>query len=135
MRIFSINIKTRPAAFKHQNTIKKYHLTNYTSIFTAELYAILKAVEYILEKNLRKMVICCDSLSTIQSIEQMYSKNPLVQNIKENLYQKDVIIKLLWTPSHPGIIGNDELDDAAKDAKSEDIEINFKSSYILYRYI
>lgn len=81
------------------------------------------------------MVICCDSLSTIQSIEQMYSKNPLVQNIKENLYQKDVIIKLLWTPSHPSIIGNDELDDAAKDAKSEDIEINFKSSYILYRYI
>ncbi|KAB0798115.1 hypothetical protein PPYR_09108 [Photinus pyralis] len=97
-----------------------YKLNDDTSVFTAELYSIKKAIQIIptLTVNIRKAVICTDSLSSIVAINQMYSSNPIIQEIQETitkLKDKSVDIIIIWTPSHCDIQGNEEADFAARD--------------------
>lgn len=97
------------------------------SIFTAELYAILKAIEFIMSSNIRKAVILTDSLSSVVKLESCcelnIKENPFLLDIKKNLvaYSKKLpegTIKLMWIRSHSGSIGNDRADALAKEATS-----------------
>lgn len=94
------------------------HLPNFTSIFIAELLAIQHALEIIVSSDFGyNFVICSDSKSSLQSIENIYSNHPIVQNIHKIL--KDLIeqhrtVTFLWIPSHTGIFGNEQADNLAK---------------------
>lgn len=94
------------------------HLPNFTSIFVAELLAILHSLEKISSSDFGvNFVICSDSKSSLQSIENIFSEHPIVQKIHKIL--KDIndqhrSVVFLWIPSHIGILGNEIVDNLAK---------------------
>ena len=84
----------------------KVRLTKYSSVFSAELYAILKSLKYIKINNNSKFVIYSDSLSTIESIKNNKNKNSLnirISQILSNIKKKIIVFE--WVPSHIDIKG------------------------------
>ena len=97
-------------------SIIKRRLPGQASIYTTELHAIQLALDVVNNSNKDKYVICEDSLSCLQAIEQQHIDHPLVLDVLEKysaLINKTVLF--CWVPSHVGIRGN-ELDDAAAKA-------------------
>ena len=96
-------------------------LADHSSIFTAEAKAISLALDHIKKTNNRSYLIFSDSLSCLQALLQASSINPWVVRVLEKYNQlkskgKDIIF--CWIPSHIGIKGNEEADEAAKEALS-----------------
>ncbi|KAJ8962280.1 hypothetical protein NQ318_018259 [Aromia moschata] len=107
------------------NTIVKHLLPSHCSVHTGELYGILTAVNTITNTN-KTVAICTDSLSSIHSINNIYTQNPLAQNIQETchvLASQNISVSILWVPSHVGIIGNERADQAAKEALNSDLTV------------
>ncbi|XP_072400997.1 uncharacterized protein [Diabrotica undecimpunctata] len=74
--------------------------------------------------NTKSVAICTDSLSSIQSIANIYSLNPIVQELQHICHQnhsRGTSITILWTPSHVGITGNEFADIAARKASCSDL--------------
>ena len=98
-------------------TILKARLPAGTSIYTAELYAILAAYIKIKDKNYKKSIIISDSLSALKSIHPKFlGKHPLIDKIIEIQNNIQSLPKLLWIPSHTGIPYNEKVDVEAKEA-------------------
>ena len=60
------------------------------------------------------ITLITDSRSAIQALTQYNSANPLVKNIQHKLATFEKPIHLCWAPSHVGIRGNEEADNAAQ---------------------
>ena len=74
-----------------------------------------------IQNNLDKSVILTDSLSSLQTLSmgRASSRQYLVNECRSQIgeiQQKEHIIKLVWIPSHIGIIGNGCADRSAKEA-------------------
>ena len=69
-------------AYFAQNTQQNFKLDRNSSIFTAELYAILKAVQLIENSNYRNFTILTDSKSAMQAIADICSNHPIVNKIQ-----------------------------------------------------
>ena len=94
---------------------------DHPSIFTAEAKAISLALDHIKKTNNTRYLIFSDSLSCLQAFLQASPKNPWVVRVLEKYNQlksrgKDIVF--CWIPSHIGIKGNEEADEAAKEALS-----------------
>ena len=90
-----------------------------TSIFIAELHAILIALKFIHHHNLRKACICSDSKSALESIINPSFNQFLhfeMMNVYQTIIENGAQIKFLWVPGHSGIHGNERADEAAKAA-------------------
>jgi kelch-like protein 2/3 len=127
-------------AFVFDGELHQFCLNSKASIFTAELYAIMKALDFSLVQNLKRILVCTDSLSVLQSLEHMYSKHPLVQEVlckAQVISSQDGEIVFAWIPSHVGIHGNELADQAARAASLQDeIDIQrvpFQDMMIYYR--
>lgn len=99
--------------------ILQYNLPEICSNFTGELYSILEALKHVNETQNQKYVICTDSLSSIQSIQQLYSRNPLVQAVKLEISRLSTThntVIIAYVPSHIGIQGNEAADQSAREA-------------------
>lgn len=96
-------------------------LPNEFSIFSAELQAIKEAItEGITRYEGHNLVIFTDSLSAEFAIKDIYSANPIVQQIHQisSSYSSSKI-HIYWIPSHMGIFGNEEADKLAKKSLEE----------------
>ena len=106
----------------------KIKLPNNTSIFSAEMYALLKTIKLAQNTNNRNILICCDSLSCLQSLKQMYNKNPIAIKIYDEIYsmknEKKFII--LWIPSHINIRGNERADALAKESLHSSLDDEYE---------
>lgn len=89
-------------------------LNKHTSVQSAELVAIYMALKASRKSKFENVLICSDSLSSLMSIQNIYSKNSLVQKIQEQISKSNKTFTLLWIPGHVGIIGNEEADVLAK---------------------
>ena len=90
-----------------------------TSVFNAELFAILRAMQFIRSRRVPKAVICGDSKSALQSLQRNGNFRTIQQLIRQLLHCADVNhqeIRFMWTPSHVGICGNEKADRRAKQA-------------------
>lgn len=98
-------------------TKEMIHLPDETSIFTAELYAIQKAIEHFVTTNDFFLILCSDSLSGLQAIKNLVSKNPIVLKIQD-LMQKhtEKNFVLIWIPGHCDIGLNEKADELAKNS-------------------
>ena len=104
--------------------IVKRRLPGQASIYTAELCAIQLALDLVNNSNEDKYIICVDSLSCLQAIEQQHIDHPLVLDVLEKysaLINKTVLF--CWVPSHVWIRGNELADAAAKAALNETLTI------------
>ncbi|MEE9605315.1 MAG: reverse transcriptase domain-containing protein [Candidatus Scalindua sp.] len=124
--------KFSSAAFYVKNLqIRKSFKLNSISIYKAELFAILQALIWLESSNIQQTLIVSDSLSSLVSIKEQFSKaSPaLILKILLSLHRlissgKDV--KMLWVPSHIGIAGNECADMLAKEALNQPSVINIQ---------
>jgi len=87
-------------------------LPHHFSVFTAEAVAIIKAIKFAIELK-GSYIICCDSLSTLQGVQNFCNNNKLLSEIRHLCIKNNSKIKLLWVPAHIGVIGNELADNAA----------------------
>ena len=102
-------------------TIKR-RLHNCASVFSAELYAILLALKFLITMREQSFVIVSDSRSALLAIEAYNSKHPLIMEIQQWLYfifSKHKKVEFCWVPSHTGISSNEKADENAKTAVHE----------------
>ena len=94
-------------------------LPDNSSIFSAELTAILLALKYANDTNHDRFLILSDSLSSLQALNGFDMTNPLLQDVIFNIIELEntnKIIAFCWIPSHIGIRGNETVDHIAKAA-------------------
>ncbi|KYN02596.1 hypothetical protein ALC62_06579 [Cyphomyrmex costatus] len=111
-----------------------YRLPSYTSIFSAEAYAIYIAVTISIDKNLQKATIVSDSLSVLHALNGHHNSTnnyliPLIRSVLEEAKSKGTEIQFIWVPSHCGVTSNEKADQLAKQAIIKGIESNFKVPY------
>ena len=100
---------------------KFFFLGNNLSIFTAELTAVMSALQFLLEisNKISKAVVFVDSKSVLSTLSSLKSNSrpDLVFEIYNLLYQlsiKNTIVEFCWVPSHCFIHGNEMADKAAR---------------------
>ena len=98
----------------------QFRLSNNSSIFSAELKAIDRALNHIQQDAYWRYIIFTVSLSAMQALEVEKTDNHLIVNLLEMLSKlcerADIIF--YWLPRHIVISGNEVADKAAKDALS-----------------
>ena len=102
---------------------KSYHLGKNFSIFTAELVAIIMALNCLLDFPfcVFQILFCVDSKSVLQALKLSNTKvrNELIQEIYQLihfLYIRGSQVDFCWVPSHCGLSANERVDQLAKKA-------------------
>ncbi|KYQ53563.1 Gag-Pol polyprotein, partial [Trachymyrmex zeteki] len=111
-----------------------FRLSSYTSVFSAEAYAIYTAITISIDLHLRKVTIVTDSKSVLETISSYNNRTnnyliPLIKAVLEEAEANGTRIQFVWVPSHKGIAGNEKADNLAKRAIRQGIEPNFKVPY------
>lgn len=111
-----------------------YKLPSSASVISSEAWALLQAVNAILDLNIRKAVIFSDSRSVLAAIAASNSRqeNYLVFSIKQKLMEaesREIDILLCWVPAHKKIPGNERADRLAKLAARHGNRPPFDSPY------
>jgi kelch-like protein 2/3 len=109
---------------KNFNQPMQLRIPDGSSVYSAELKAILLALKRIYQSKRKSFLIVSDSRSALEAISTRKITHPFLVDIHD-LYTKFVsegkIIVFLWAPSHMGIYGNEIADLAAKEALGLDI--------------
>jgi ribonuclease HI len=99
------------------NECKSWSLSPDCSIYTAELYAVWRALQHCQQSlTSDSFVVLSDSLSVLQALENVFSDDPLVQLVLSTLHSVRLLnksVSFIWIPSHSGIVGNDQADKSA----------------------
>jgi ribonuclease HI len=130
-------------AFIWNDLQQKFNLNSNATVFSAELFAMLKAIESTISTSQTHFIIFSDSLSSIQAITNIFSKNPLVQRILDTIGYSNNQYVFCWIPGHTGIVQNELVDLLAKqsiqdhdvqphDFKPNKFDIKSKMKQIIY---
>ncbi|XP_071572363.1 uncharacterized protein [Temnothorax nylanderi] len=96
---------------------------SHSTVFTAEILAILRCTEHLLSNNTkgRKINICSDSRAAILALAKTTTKSALVWDCMLALERLSGLNKvtLVWVPGHQGIPGNEIADSLAKKGANE----------------
>ena len=117
-------------AFKIGLLERYFKLSFASSIFTAELMALIQILTKIKFLNGSKFLICSDSMCVLKSLENIFTQHPLVQKILilvKKLQDLNMEIIFFWIPSHKNILGNEIVDSLAKKGC-------FKTKFRLHSY-
>ena len=96
--------------------IRREKLRNEATIFTAELYAILNAMENIDRHQGRRFIIYSDFQNAIKAIRNYNTNHPILGKIHKWLLEmasRHKSVSKCWVPSYIGIAGNEMVDQAA----------------------
>ena len=100
---------------------KSFYLGNGYSIFTAELFAIFMALQFIADLPIAiySILFCVDSVSVLRALNNWNSRvrRDLIFEIKHLIHcisSKSIGINFCWVPSHCGFYWNEVADNLAK---------------------
>ena len=113
------NAGTGAAIIVENLTTLKNRLPRDTSIYIAELHAILIALRFVRHRRLPKVCICSDSRSSLTSLQHISVMQHILSeiiNIHQKLVADGTEVLFLWIPGHSGIFGNECADQEAKKA-------------------
>ena len=103
-----------------------FRLPVYCSVFQAELLALKKALEHLLDSRpMMPVQIFSDSLSSLMAIQDRNSDTQLVSQIQELLMQLRYLamsVTIYWVKAHVGVAGNERADQLAKSSRSYEAE-------------
>ncbi|XP_015432528.1 PREDICTED: uncharacterized protein LOC107188700 [Dufourea novaeangliae] len=105
-------------AFVTENNVFTKRLPSSFSPLSCETQAILHALTYILESDKDRFTIFTDSEAAIENISK-WSQYYTIQSIQKMIVEiqnKEKYFKLIWIPSHSGLVRNEAADKAAKEA-------------------
>ena len=106
-------------AFVSGNDTRSFSLPEHSSVFSAELVAIHKALSFIEVSDETSHLILSDSLSSLLALRLFNHDSPLIQDILKcltSLGRDGKSVQFCWIPSHVGISGNEFADAAARRA-------------------
>jgi ribonuclease HI len=105
------------------NYRKSIPMGSLSTIFSAEVMAILRCSELLLTKNLtrRRIHICSDSRAAIAALVKTTTESSLIWECVQVLEKlsKSNKATLMWIPRHQGILGNEEADRLAREGAVE----------------
>ncbi|GBN08431.1 hypothetical protein AVEN_128653-1 [Araneus ventricosus] len=103
-----------------------FRLSDNSSVFMAEAFAISKAVDEIIFRKMEYVDLITDSRSTLMSLHSLKEKRRFINNIKRKIANYNGRINLKWVKAHEGTMGNERADFLAKSAiDKEEIDICF----------
>ena len=89
-----------------------------TTVFQAELYAILKCAELDAVRNngMSRIAICTDSKAALSALGSARVRSKLVAECVDalNSLARTKVVQLMWVPGHTGISGNEAADALAQ---------------------
>ena len=103
-----------------------------SSIYSAELQALILALKMVYQSKRKNFLILSDSLSSLTSIKERKLDHPFLLDFFEYykmLCEEGKRVVLAWVPSHVGIRGNTAADTAAKDALSSEVPDDLKTKF------
>ena len=116
----------------HLSLHYKFRLSNNLTVFSSELVAILKALQWVEEARPMQACIFSDCRSALQTLSQFRPSNCIVNEIVHvfsSLKWNGIPVCFVWVPSHCGIHGNEGADVVAKKAtRHTEINIPVKMS-------
>jgi ribonuclease HI len=99
-----------------------FSLGRYTTVFQAEIYAILACVHEIQFQNRpeKYISICSDSQAALKAFQAVRTTSPLVYQCQEALNDISArhVVGIFWVPGHAGIRGNEIADGLARDGSA-----------------
>ena len=101
-----------------------HRIQDHSSIFTAEVRAILLALECIEHSKRKRFLIFTDSMSCLQALDHLKTDHPIIAQVLcklSSLTASGFDIHLCWLPGHVGIRGNEHADRAAITARRTDM--------------
>ncbi|KYN09076.1 hypothetical protein ALC57_18814, partial [Trachymyrmex cornetzi] len=109
-------------------------LPPFTSIFSAEVYAVYSPITLSIDLKLPKASFITDSKSVLEAAKGYCNSTnnyliPLIKSALKEAETSGTNIRFIWIPSHRGIEGNEKADQLAKRAIRHGIERNFKVPY------
>ncbi|KYN16341.1 Ribonuclease H1 [Trachymyrmex cornetzi] len=119
---------------KDLNWIIKDKLPSEASVFSAEAWAIIRAILLVEDRCCDTSTIFSDSLSVLRAISSHQRKdvNYLVFEIRDllrKMVNNGFTINLVWVPGHKGIYGNERADELAREAALRGRRPKFKIPY------
>ncbi|GBM64613.1 hypothetical protein AVEN_19357-1 [Araneus ventricosus] len=103
-----------------------FRLSDNSSVFMAEVFAINKAVDEIIFRKIEYDDLITDSRSTLKSLYSLREKRCFINNIKRKVASYNGRINLKWVKAHEGTMGNERADFLAKLAiDKEEIDMYF----------
>lgn len=108
------------AAASTRSHARTVNINAKASVFTAEMYGMLLAIQETENEDQEKTVIYTDSKSVMDALSlRRKTKNPLLRDLirmVNRMMLNGKVIHFCWIPSHVGISGNELADCAAKTA-------------------
>ena len=105
----------------HLNIERAFHLQKHCSIFTAELTAIIMALNFLIDfpRSIFRVLFCVDSKSVLQALQSTGTKirSELIFEASvliNNLTSQGSDITFCWIPSHSNFYFNNKVDSVAK---------------------
>ncbi|GBN15678.1 hypothetical protein AVEN_170954-1 [Araneus ventricosus] len=112
-------------ANKEEITKSQHRLAYHNTVYVSEIFAIHKAIDYILDHELYDVKIVSNSRSALMTIESLSDNREFIWQIKKRLKDREGI-KLMWVRAHKGEMGNELADLLAKEASNRDlIDVEF----------
>lgn len=129
---FNNHVGASMVVYKNSNCIYQqgYRLNDSATVYMAELLAINKAIDYVLQnrdRDINSFDIISDSLSALQSIVSLNENRLFITTMRNKIDNLGINIK--WTKAHVGDPGNEAADELAKLSTTKDsIDIEFQLS-------